>query len=191
MDEIESYVKIAIIVLIPIGLTLDILALRWKKIANFIVYQEAVSTIAQAFVPHDYGNFDLLIILQTYIMVYLVSICKVGQSVIACVVSFALYVYVVYPLMYNLEAGHWSFGRQFAVLSQLLTCAAFFTAFSMVITYIVTMRGRMNYLFFENSNLLNKMNEGLVVIDENDRSVKFANVPAVKLIKEHAFEQDA
>ena len=56
----------------------------------------------------------------------------------------------------------------------------------MLITYIVRIRGKMSFLFFENINLLNKMNEGLIVIDESDRSLKFANVPAVQLIKYHS-----
>ena len=56
----------------------------------------------------------------------------------------------------------------------------------MLITYVVRIRAKMDFLFFENVSLLNKMNEGLVVIDENNRSLKFANVPAVELMKYHS-----
>jgi len=94
--------------------------------------------------------------------------------------------YVAVPNLYMIEEGHWKLGRQFAVLTQTMFCFSVLTTMSMLITYVVRIRGKMGYLFFENINLLNKMNEGLIVVDESDRSLKFANIPAVQLMKYHS-----
>ena len=50
-ENIESYVRIAIIVMIPLGVLLDILCWRWRKAANALIYYELASTIIQAFAP--------------------------------------------------------------------------------------------------------------------------------------------
>ena len=41
----------------------------------------------------------------------------------------------------------------------------------MIITYIVRIRGKMAYLVIENLNLLNKMHEGLIVVEEDNLSL--------------------
>ena len=110
------YVKIFIIALLPIGLILDLLTWRRRKFGNLIVYYEVLSNLVQAFVPFDYGNFELLVILQTYLMVYLICVCKTGQSVIACIVGITLHEFCIAPLMYNYEGGMWSIGRLLSIL---------------------------------------------------------------------------
>ena len=57
------------------------------------------------------------------------------------------------------------------------------TVLSMTITYIAQIRGKMNELMIENLNLFNKMNEGLIVVSEKDKSLKFASQPAIRLLK--------
>lgn len=93
--------------------------------------------------------------------------------------------------MYIIEGGHWTFGRQLSVLTNIWFCFSILTIIGALITYIVNIRGRLGYLFIENAALLNKMNEGLVVIDESARSLKFANIPAVQMIKYHSATEKA
>ena len=50
-------------------------------------------------------------------------------------------------------------------------------------TYIIRIRGRMVYLIDENINLLDKMHEGIVVLDQDDLNLKIASQPAVTLLK--------
>ena len=54
----------------------------------------------------------------------------------------------------------------------------------MTITYIVRIRAKMSYLLVQNLNLLNKMHEGLIVVEESDMDLKFANTPAINLINQ-------
>ena len=53
----------------------------------------------------------------------------------------------------------------------------------MTISYIVRIRGKLGQLVIENLNLLNKMHEGLILIDETDMNLKFASMPAINLLK--------
>lgn len=55
---------------------------------------------------------------------------------------------------------------------------------SILLTYIAHLRGKMSKLMVENLNLLNKMHEGLIVVSEKDKIVKFASKPAINLLKQ-------
>ena len=55
---------------------------------------------------------------------------------------------------------------------------------ALIITYIKLIRGRMSQLIIENINLLNKMNEGLIVVSEKNEIVKVINKPALSLLKQ-------
>ena len=57
------------------------------------------------------------------------------------------------------------------------------TGFGMTISYVVRIRGMLGHLVIENLNLLNKMHEGLILIDETDMNLKFASMPAINLLK--------
>ena len=58
VDETEAYVKFAIITLLPIGILLDVLIWRWRKLANVLLYYELVSSfVLHGFVPYDFGDF--------------------------------------------------------------------------------------------------------------------------------------
>ena len=58
------------------------------------------------------------------------------------------------------------------------------TILSLLLTYIAHLRGKMSKLMVENLNLLNKMHEGLIVVSEKDKIVKFASKPAINLLKQ-------
>ena len=86
--------------------------------------------------------------------------------------------------MYDYEGGMWSVGRFFTNLQIIVMCFIFVTTLSMTISYIVRIRGKMGYLMIQNLKLLNKMHEGLIVVEESDMDLKFANTPAINLINQ-------
>lgn len=180
----EPYVKTIIIALIPIGLLLDILAYRWRKFANVIAYYEMLSMLVQGFVPFNYGNFDILVVAQQHFLSYWITVTWPGQGAIGYTVTEIVFFYVVIPLMYNIEGGTWTMGRQLAVLQMVVISFIFLSTFSMVITYIARIQGKMNFVIIENIHLLNRMHEGLVVVEQEDLDLKFATIPAVSLLKQ-------
>jgi len=84
--------------------------------------------------------------------------------------------------VYEIDGGNWAIGRQLAMLQLILIIFSFLSIFSMIITYIAQNRGKMNFLIIENINLLDKMHEGLVLVDEQDMDLKFATIPAVTIL---------
>ena len=74
-------------------------------------------------------------------------------------------------------------GRQLAIVVIILTCFILLTTVAMLTTYIAQIRGKISYLVVENLKLLNKMHEGLVVVSETDMSLKFASLPAIRILK--------
>ena len=70
--------------------------------------------------------------------------------------------------MYEYEGGKWSPSRMITVLQVNVIAFIFTSGFGQMIVYIVRIRGKMGYLIIENLNLLNKMNEGLIVVDDSD-----------------------
>ena len=91
VDATEEYNKFLIIALIPIGLLLDLLALRWRKFANYIVYYEMLNMIVYAFVPFDYGNFDLLVVSQQNFLSYWITVCWPGQAALGFTATEVVY----------------------------------------------------------------------------------------------------
>ena len=86
--------------------------------------------------------------------------------------------------MYEYEGGKWSPSRMITVLQVNVIAFIFTSGFGQIIVYIVRIRGKMGYLIIENLNLLNKMNEGLIVVDDSDFELKIASIPAIKLLKQ-------
>ena len=54
----------------------------------------------------------------------------------------------------------------------------------MCLTYIGIIRGKKNHLVIENLRLLDKMHEGIMVVSMDDLSLKFANKPAKRILKQ-------
>lgn len=57
------------------------------------------------------------------------------------------------------------------------------TILGMCITYIAILKGRIVQLMAENVKLLDKMHEGLVVLQKEDLGLQFASAPAISLMK--------
>ena len=58
VEQSKEYVKIMMVTMIPLGVILDVLAWRYRKLATLIVYYECFNALIQSFVPYDYGRFE-------------------------------------------------------------------------------------------------------------------------------------
>ena len=74
--------------------------------------------------------------------------------------------------------------NMFIAANMIGLCFLTLTIISMTVTHVAQIRGRIAYLVVENSNLLDKMHEGLIVVSSQaDLSLKFSSLPAVRLLK--------
>ena len=53
---------------------------------------------------------------------------------------------------------------------------------SMMVTYIVQLKGKLAKIIFENVCLFDKMHEGIIVVSQHDLSLQFASRPAIDLL---------
>ena len=132
--------------------------------------------------------------MQQYIFTYLVSVCKPAQCTVVTTTCLAVTLLCIFPFVYEYEGGPFTLGRVGTIVQMTFLVFVIHAVFGLIITYIVRIRGKMGYLVIENVQLLNKMNEGLIVVDDEDKSLKFASMPAVRLLKQlphrQNFDQD-
>ena len=57
------------------------------------------------------------------------------------------------------------------------------SALAMILTYISKIRYKLNRLMVDNLQLFDQMHEGLIVLTERDRDLKFASKPAINLLR--------
>ena len=67
VEKSEPIVKMVLIALIPIGVLLDVLIWRRRQFANWLLYYELVSILLQGFVPFNFGDFQLIMLLMLLI----------------------------------------------------------------------------------------------------------------------------
>ena len=158
--------------MVVLGTVLDVIVWKQRRYANLLIYYELISLICHGFLPLNYGNVTAQFLLFAYLWIYLLTACDMGPNIIASTLSLTCLQLCPQPIIYN---ESFTIGL---VTAKILNSAVFFvvaTVLSMTITYIAQIRGKMNKLMLENLNLFNKMNEGLIVISEKDKSLKFAS----------------
>ena len=64
--------------MIGVGIVLDFIVWKWRRLANVLIFYELLSFIIQSLVPFDYGNFDQLVIFITCLLVYMSTACNTG-----------------------------------------------------------------------------------------------------------------
>lgn len=56
--------------------------------------------------------------------------------------------------------------------------------------YVLEMRGSILDLIEENFNLVRRMEQGLIVLNDSDSKIDFANKPALDILKEKPIKDD-
>ena len=162
----ESVVKMILITCIVLGGFLDLLVWRNRKFAVGIFYYELIVFIIHGFVPYDFGETGDLLALFSLYMVFLGYACDLGRNVISTVCTLLITTIAIMPLVNSEESN--SFGKIFRRLYDGGMVFMICTVCTIIISYIKLIRGQMRQLMAENLNLLNKINEGLIVLSEKD-----------------------
>ena len=161
-------IKICIWVSFVVAIVLDIIIWKYRKYASYIIYYELILSCLQAFLPLNYGDMSNLTYLFATVWVQIVYSCDMSRNSIATTLTLTFIQFCPHPIIHN-EKINLVF-----VIGKLLNSLFLFqmcSIFSMLVTYIVQIRGKMSQLFLENLNLLNKMHEGIIVVSEKDQSL--------------------
>lgn len=188
VDKSQSIIKAGIILLLILEIQVNILIWRKRRYAFLLLYFNMFHLLWVGFVPYDYGDLQSFTALVTYIGSYFAYACDFPPQIVVTSISYLILQLFQIPLVYNEELTFAVIaGKVWNAFTVFIVCTV---VISMVVTYIAQLKGKMSKLMKENLNLLNKMNEGLIVVSEKDRSLQFASNPAVRLLKQlpQAFE---
>ena len=176
-----SPIKTVIIVCIAVGVLIDIVTIFYRPFASWVVYFEAVYLLLHGFVPYDYGQFQSFILLMQMIVMFTVSACKLGSSSIVCIVTLALLEVVMLPMLYKEQSITTELILEKLAIA--FVCYVILSIYSMIGAYIAQLRVQVGKITHENLGLLDRMYEGLLVLNESDRSPEFASKPVIKILK--------
>ena len=180
VEKSEPVIKMILIALIPIGVLLDIIIWRRRQFANWLLYYELVSILLQGFVPFNFGDFQLIMLLMLMIQTFITVACDLSPNVICCTIVCLIMMFGQFPIMYN---EIWSISMVVGKILNALFLFIILTILSMLVTYIAQIRSKVNRLIVENLNLLDRMHEGVIVLSEADMKLTFASKPAFQLLK--------
>ena len=123
----EPYVKLAIVILIVLGVILDIAVWRRRHLGKFIIYYELVSLILQNFLPVNMGDFDGLILMMFVVFTNILTACSPKANMIASTATVLFIEFFCFPLVFNEHSG---------AVANLIN--AFFTFFLLTILSMMT-----------------------------------------------------
>ena len=184
----EQCVKVTIITLIPIGITLDILVWKYRHYASLLYIYEMISLSVHSFMPFDKGDFASVLLLGIVSLMFVVMSRMNRSDILISVLTIIVIEFLVYPSM---QEERLTAGDIVSKVTSILYTVVMLTVLSMAITYVAQIKGKMSVLMVENLNLLDRMDEGLIVLSTdsssgNSRNVEFTSEPAINLFYDKA-----
>ena len=166
--------------MIILGLLLCIIVWKKRHYGGCLLYYWLAYMFLSGFVPYDYGSLANFVHFVTYLGQFIAYASDMPLNIITATLVYLVTQLWQGPILFNEELNF------FGVLSKLFNVVSlliFITVIGMLVTYIAHIKGKMNQLMVENLNLLDRMHEGLIVVSEKDRNLKFASDPAIRLLK--------
>ena len=183
MDPLEHYARFALQILIVAGSILDIACLKWRHIANWLLYHECLLRCVALLIRNRFAQENSIIdITMLFVWIGVCQYCDSGRQIICLTVSLAFHL-VFDSLAYNRDLTVMVVTIGFTCLIGFLIAA---TTFGMVFLHISDVHGLLQFSNEENIKLLNGMHEGILILNKSTEKrlgqVMFCNRPAQKLI---------
>ena len=101
--------------------------------------------------------------------------------VCSCILSYAVVLFYIFPRLHQEKL---TVGSIYFKLMNIVGLTVFVTVYSALTTYIARIEGKLKRLILQNLGLLDGMHEGIIVLSGDDKSLEFANQPAIELINQ-------
>ena len=164
MDPIEDYARFTVKALIIIGVLLDIISMKWRHIADCLLYHECLIRCVALLIRNWYSWEQTAIgITMMLVVVYFSQYCDSGWQII-CLSSALAFQFAFDFLAYNREVTVVAVLICIAVLI-MFTVAV--TTVSMVFLHISDVHEKLHFSNEENMKLLNGMHEGILILSNN------------------------
>lgn len=153
-------------VLIAIGFLIDYLTWKYRHVGKLIFPYEMVQLILQTLVPFDYGNFENLLLLFLTVFMFLLYSTNPKRDIPCSIVALLMSEFICFPQVFTDQS--FTVSLIIAKLLNVVATVTVLTIFSMLVTHVAQIRGKIGTLMFENLNLLDGMHEGLLVLSAVD-----------------------
>ena len=173
--------------MVGLGVLLNLLVWRKRKFARILTYYELTSNLIQTFCPFAYGDLMMMTLFLSIEHAFFVAASRPAFDVLLCVITVFLQTAIIVPI--NYKAGHSMKDIQNGIFN-VVFAGAVLAFISMAITYIAQLKGRITKLMVENTNLLNRINEGLIVLPQDGVHPTFTNNSAMRIFARSAQSSD-
>ena len=182
LDRVHIYFRYIAGVLSGIGLIIDILAIKYRFLANYLIYLESIIVVLVFFLPTksyiEMGNF---VVAGISLIVFFGLYCGTNFQLIAIIVSLGVTFFVVRPISYYNPTTGDPLSIASIVLYWLI-CVILCCTTAMAAINISKLHNMIKTTNMENAKLLDGMHEGILILSKKERRTMFCNHSANKLL---------
>lgn len=165
------------------SLLLCLIAIKFRRAARFVIFFQILGNIALSFVPTP-SNTSLYPADKTlsYFGVYIWCVCVPEVDIWLMLISDLVIQFAILPLVYKSQAL--TFEVVGAKILFTLYNLIYLLGLNIVGACVVQMRGTILDLILENRTLVDQMDEGLLILSNEDETIELASKQAVCLLSE-------
>jgi len=134
VSTLEQYLPVAMTTLIFLGVLLDLIVLRRRHFATWIVYYELLLIGLLTLIPYDYGSSRGAVTLFVMVLSFIAFANDPRPQIVAFTACTLVFLQVPPMLVYQRE---WSLARLFINIGVTFISFATFSVLSMLVIYIV------------------------------------------------------
>ena len=177
----KTFVYMSLYILTVIGVILDIACLRRRSLSRWILPYELVYYVPYMMCPWDFGDFETSIHFIYSCINFIVLSSKMNMDAPLAGVFMLV---TQFGSMQWISSQHLTVTVAVGRVVNALFGTAIMVLLATIVTYIAVLRGNLANLMSENIKLLDKMNEGMMVLSPLQLKPVFASKPAIKILKQ-------
>ena len=180
--SLDVYFLYILLALAGVGGIIDLLAIKYRSLANYYIYLENLMGVLVFFLPtKGYVEMSNFVLAANSLGLYIGFYCGTNTEQIASIVSVGVAYLVVRPICNYIPTANDPL-MIVSVVGSWLMCAFVFCITSMAAIYISKLHNTVKTTNMENAKLLDGMHEGLLILSKKDRRTMFCNNTADKLL---------
>ena len=169
-----------------LGLLVALLSIKFDHLVKLIIWIESIRNVVNALAPINYGAFTDLHsnyqLMRTYINT--ATQPQIDVIVVSCFETAVMF--GARPIVFPDNA--FSIGKIFSNLFSLFWGAFHMIGLNMCLAYVLQMRARVLDLVVENFVLIDRMSEGMLILNDNEDTIELVNRQAMKFFHQSSSE---
>ena len=180
LNVTEPIIRVLMIIFIVMGAIINFISWFRRHLVSYLLHVELMFLLIHRMVPYDYGDFTLEAISIYTIFIFIMFNWHSSIHILTTMLALMVVIFAELPLI---SKEKWQDEEILEkVLAVLINLIALLSV-KMIFLERKENRKLFQHVIGENLNLIDKMQEGLIVLSEADRNLVFASIPAVHLLK--------